>query len=684
MKLALLLGSKGNEIKPKLVSIKDNLDIDVFNSVPAFIDMAIKKGTFYDRILLISNILDEQKITDLHAYWKNYCKDTEIVCLCKKGQDEALANVFITTFTSINVVPMLVFNTNMNTIADAILLQPKVINAQYGIKDYLDSETLEDEVVVQEDEKVSEPVSPEPEQVSTPPQVQQNKKKNGFFSTLFGGKKKQQNPSVNNTVQTSGITVEDFNTNDDSSVSEDFDNFDASDFDEPDETPNFESDLEEKIDSNIEDITENSDANLNSKSSIPEPDLDEAFDSDDFDTAEFSQNVQSDNNNASINNIYDNEYTKFDNYVEKSDEFNNNEDISSSQDICETDDNEVEDDIDFTSIAQPKFTPVKNVKNDFEVEVEEDIDFQSFGRELIEGDEVPDTDEVLNVEEVDDTDLELGNASDAEEKYREESQPTRIVTNTVVKEVIRTAPSGGIGKSSILKKVLDGQINKTIVVTGDRGTGITLTAYNLAKKFAEKVPVLYVDLDTETHGLLNYIDYGLFQSYENVQIHGLKYCTNSRNFDKCTIRFDNNFDIIGSDFSSEITDEEIEQASNIIAENLGKYGLVVVDCPVSKLNCIPELILTANTVLCVEGSKRGFMNMLCVLENSPLSTRYKRTIVNRGTMLVTKCNPKIDIKQLIKYINKIFTPDSVDWLSMDWAKFTGKFSVNLLNNILEG
>ena len=85
MKLALVLGvNSGNSIKDRLKAIRDNLDIDVYDNIPRFIDMALKRGTLYDRILVISTLLQDASLeNNLYNYWSNTSKETEVVLLCR-------------------------------------------------------------------------------------------------------------------------------------------------------------------------------------------------------------------------------------------------------------------------------------------------------------------------------------------------------------------------------------------------------------------------------------------------------------------------------------------------------------------------------------------------------------------------------------------------------------------------
>ena len=65
MKLALVFGlQQGNALKPRLQGIKDNLNIDCFDSVPLFIDTALKRNSIYDRILVLNNSCIGRGATD--------------------------------------------------------------------------------------------------------------------------------------------------------------------------------------------------------------------------------------------------------------------------------------------------------------------------------------------------------------------------------------------------------------------------------------------------------------------------------------------------------------------------------------------------------------------------------------------------------------------------------------------
>lgn len=648
MKIALIVGEqKGNQLKPKLQSVKDNLDIDVFGNIPKFIDISLRRNSIYDRILVLSSMLNNQTLTDLHNYWGSTSKDTNIVVLCRKGIDEDLANNFMRIFLSTNVTAMLIETTTVQIIAQAVLLSTKELTQKYGISDYLDVEV-----------DIDTYAEPEPEESEIKP-VQSTTKskpeKKGFFSGLFSGKSNkekheeamrakmeamnnqnhQEQPQVQNSQQSEPIYSQGNDTEFDntqnqydsqfSDNSEGYDDFDYSNEDEQfntevNENENFSSNFNDTV-NNIEDYNDNANETYNDSSIESE---------DDFDFSE------------------------------------TNDEESSS--LAESN---IEDDFDESSSEMEQES---NIVDDFEPDVPEtDIDF---------GDGTVATTSAYEGTEVeDDIDLSSIDLASAEEAYRQKTEQPKVITNTVVKEVVKNV---GIGGGSVLKSVCAGRLHKVVIVTGDRGTGVTTTALKLAYEFAKHVPVLYFDCDVDNHGLLNYIDYSQFRNYEPIHMQGVKLCRNSKSFNNCLVGYDTNLDLLTTDFSCDVTDEELEQTQGVVAERSNDYGVVIVDCPVSKLHCISDLVLTGVGVVCVESSKRGFMNMLCRFESSPLQLRYKRSIVSKGLMFLTKCGKDVNVKRLVEYIKTVYEPDDVDYMSMSMKVFNGKLNDSLLNEVLEG
>ena len=638
MNLALVLGQNSESIKPKLASVKDNLNIECFVDLQHFIKSAVKRELSFDRVILVSTVVkNESNINDLYKYWYTYNKDMEVVLMCKSGSDDGLAKAFLGRFCSTFVTSMSVTSTTLHTLSEAVMLPIPKLVSMYGISDYLavevEDDSYEEQIVEQKQEQIE----------NVKEQVQKTKGNRTLFGALFG-KKKSKVSVENNQVQDIQTQNE---TSDDN----------QEDYVESQEDDSY-------TDSNTELSEDLQDTN---NSSPTDSEYDEQGYEDDLEYQEEYTDFSEDNdNNLSLNDSddYEDDFTS------------NNEEVEiQSQDVSVVDDSvadsfadDEDDDFDFT---------MQNSSN-FEEDLVDDEDFGDMTYSENSGVSQPSTIVNATDEQVEDLDTDLSLAS-AEEEYRKKTEQPKVIKETVVKEVIKSVKT-----STVLENIYKGVAHKLIIVTGDRGVGNTTTAWSLAMHFAQKVPVLYFDCDVETHGLMNYIDYFEFKNYEPSHMQGVKLCKSSQAFSTCVCKWDTNMDLLTTDFGVEVTDDELTLSQGIVAENLNKYGVVIVDCPVSKLHCIQDLILTGNVVLCVEDTKRGYMNALIGLDSSELPLRYKRSIISKGTLVRTKVNHKNDYKRVMKYINGIVDLEDCNWLEMVTTSFTGKVTPELLTEILEG
>lgn len=673
MKLALILGDKqGNVVKPRLQGIKDNLNIDCFDNVPSFIDMAIKRNAIYDRILVLSTKINTATLKDLNNYWGATSKDTEVVMLCKSGVDEDKAKSFLDTFMTPVACAMLVDSTPVSIIAEGVLRPVVDLNKDYGINDFLDME-VDDDAFVPDEPKVEDSVPATKSQASIQaPQEQQSaqqskkpEKKKGFFSSIFGSRKQaqvQKNVQPQPTQQVvQNEPVQNTNNTDINMNQPVVQN-------EPIQNQNYaDTTVNKPVDNQLENLEQNLNIQNFDNSSYQEyedtqPTIEDDFSDFQNDLADepTSMSEERQSNDTSYDDIPNQEFEE----APKKPELNSITQSSLGSHSFET-----------------EFEEAVPVKNDFEpeqIEIDDDFGSEDLGYEQPQ-EEVHYS--VSSPMEIDEDVSDMGVALD-EEQYRQQTEQPKVIKQVITKEVIRNVNTGN--KLVALNGVYQGRLRKVVIVTGDRGTGVTSTALNIAKTLAKKVDVLYFDCDINNHGLLNYIDYSNFKNYEQVHMNGVKMCKSTQVFGNCVISWEENLYLLTTDFSCDCSTEDLERASEVVAENADEFGVVVVDCPVDKLPYIKDLVLTGLGVICVEGSRRGFMNMLCQFEANTLQTRYKRTLVSHGIMLVTKCNKHLDLKKLVNYIKAIYEPDDVNWLAHEPIAFNGELTDKLLNDILEG
>lgn len=639
MKLALILGKKqGENIKPRLQSIKDNLNIDVFEDVAEFVYNVSKRNTIYDRILVLSTKITPSTLKDLNTCWGMYSKETSVVMLSRSGVDEEKAMQFLNTFKTPVACAMLVSSTTVQIIAESVLRPVIELNNEYGIKDFLHAE-------VEEDEYQPESVVQQPAPVATQPTVQQQavqqpqqkkpakKKHGGFFSSIFGSRGVDDEP-VEKVPQSQPVEqIEQPITQVDPHVQEQFVAAEQelpvtyespSDFMSADEQTPSVVDTPEQFSP----VDEPQQYQTMQPEQAPQiPSVQQSFE----DSPVQNFNVPTVAPNSVVNVSFDETL------------------IEEPQEIDD-------------------FAPEPDIA---------DVDFGATGTMPAPSSALP---QQLSVSAapVEQADENFGdvNIAGAETQYRAQTEAPKVITRTVKEPVL--------GSGSVLKSVYAGRLSKVLIVTGDRGSGVTSTALNIAQTLAKHIHVLYFDCDIDNHGLLNYIDYVNFKNYEKMHMEGVKMCRSSQVFNKCVISWDENLDLLTSDFSCDCTLEELQSSAEIVAERAGDYGVVVVDCPANKLACISDLVLIGQSIICVEGTKRGFMNMLCQLEASSLATRYKRNLESKGTMFITKCTPRLDLKKLLQYVKAVYQPSEVDWLSPKPVPFNGKLNEVLLNEVLGG
>ena len=279
-------------------------------------------------------------------------------------------------------------------------------------------------------------------------------------------------------------------------------------------------------------------------------------------------------------------------------------------------------------------------------------------------------------------DIDVGEL-DSAYKEAEQASNVRVERVEVVKEVIKEMPTGGKSKK-VLNSLFSGKGNRVFIVTGDRGAGATTLAYEMAQEIAKHVAVLYYDGDTVNHGLLNYLDYTRFCEYDSSAQQGARLAKSVNAFKNCAMRYDNNIDILSSNFGVEVSDAEYESVQSVVADISNDYNVVIADIPFSKLPLCSELISISTTIIVAERSKRGMMNLACQFDRCKLPIRAKRRISSMGTIVLTKGDSKVDAKKLKRYVSDIveFDEEDSNWLNMRMVN-RDKMSNKFLQEIIE-
>ena len=185
----------------------------------------------------------------------------------------------------------------------------------------------------------------------------------------------------------------------------------------------------------------------------------------------------------------------------------------------------------------------------------------------------------------------------------------------VIKEVEKPVivGYGSQGGKHDFKKILKGQEQITIVVTGDRRSGVTTTALTLATMFGQKIETLYVDLDTRYRGSLLHLGLQNILDCEEAVQKGLYYLRDARGLERLVYRGTNGFGSLIANFDSEIPDERIKEVAEILAGQQ-TYNAVIIDTPIAKLPLLNNLLLFSDVLLCIDGTAQSVINTMTEMQ----------------------------------------------------------------------
>ena len=624
MKLALVLGSSSQLIAQKLTQTKDNLIIDYFSDIDSLIDNSTQRGYYFDRILFSSNVVKsdiEGILGSLDNYLKSYCPHTNVVMMCRKDAEEDIANYFAGVFNSPLHTALLFSRTTLQITLDSAVEEIGVLKQKYGIVGKVTVSIEEDSYDI-----------PKPVEPVQNVKHSNKKKKGGFFSRFAKDKNKKVEPvQEEQTIEDNNVTPEENNIE-------------------------YESD---------ENYVEEEPAN-----EYNEEQLDNYEEVDSDEEVEEEENLEITYESSSANQSYYDEEEIDDTFEEPTEEVEEVEN-SSDEDLSTEDDTEEE----VEGVDDLSLDDESNATLEDDLSLDEDD--LSLDTNIAQKSNMQ-----VNVSEVED--LDLGDDLDiGEETYRQEAEKPKVVEVEKIVEKTVYVDTGKGKSNSALNAIIKGRTHRIFLVTGDRGSGVTTTAWDLAKAFSRKVDVLYVDMDFITHGLLCHLEYSQLSKYDITQLKGITLCKNRRSFERCIINYDNNLDILTSDYTVDVTDENVYDTQSVVIEMLQEYPVIIFDVPLSKLHLLDEVLLTCTTLINVEQSTRGFMNLIVQLENMDIPLRIKRRMASSGKLILTKCNKNYKVKDITGYVENIVDLEDVNWLGMPILPRTGAIDSKFLSSVVE-
>lgn len=720
MKVALIFGEKSEVVKKKLQSQKDNLYIDCYTAVPQMINVSMQRGLIYDRILMLSDLVNVNVLHDLKQYWEMASKNTSVVLLCRKGVDESVAENFSNIFQTTVACPMLVESTTVNLVLSAVIEPVAALSQRYGLGNIVRTETADGvdiKLPQQTQQPVSQPAQQQVEVQNTQQSVQQKPtekpKKEKKSGGLFGRKKNKEEQVQSQPNQQMQPQFQNGNTNQSQmqpqfqqgnqqrnpmpmngqipvqlaqQTQQQAQNLGS----QPHQMPMngqipVQNNQQMNTGSQYNYLSERADLNFGRAIQQPQANAQGyPVQNPQFQNNEFNNRPQNITQQVNMQDTQHSQSARFDNSKSE----NMNQPVNSMQSNvpnglsqADTQETKVEDSFENSQTVEQTPGSINEQSNASAFEENKSVD-ESVGNEFTPDVEPKSnrysmkgyTQAVASRAETEDVDEDLGDLGVAsiEASYRQENEAPKVIYKEVQKEVI-------VSSSRTIDSILKGNNHVIYLVTGDRGSLVTTVSMKIAELVSKTASVLYVDCDTKRHGILSHIEYDEFCKFEPTKMSGSKHCNSAKLLKSCVCNFASNFDLLTSDYSCDVSDTELKSTLETVSGVFTNYGITVIDCPIEKLHLVPmNILLLCKTVVCVEASRRGYMNTLCELESLDLDMSYKRTFASTGTLLHTKIAPKLDINKLRKYIGSVYEADEVDWMSMRTAMFTGEVDKKLL------
>lgn len=640
-----VIGKKAKSIEALVKATLDDIQVNKYDTIDLFIQDVQGRRPTIDRLILMQDAyidLEDKafSLTSFNDYLQAYYPSTRLITL-SNSEDNVylLANYLISS-----VYAHLYFETVKNTVILAIIQEPiEEVKKKYEIPDLGGAQEVIGEVIDEDTE---------------PNQEESVKKKKGLFG-LFGRKKKSSDKD-NITVAPigQGMGVTDFSPYDSDK--------DYTEYEEENNSEDYEYTEDEEP---YEEYSENY--------------ADDGWESNEEESINFS--IES-----TVFGETSSEYDELGNWATNEEDYSDEEfDEQEKPFDCLSEETSVEDaslDEVISPIEEPAKKEPLNITvepkhlygmEDLEQDIEEDMEIESFKDDEAEYNQkieelgkehriagknivIPKANiskpssysEDLDIEEVD-TDISIfDNLSDIAEKYEEANTKT-IIKETIVEKVIE------VEKHGVSRNYQNGV--RLIIVTGDRKTGVTRTALNLASYYAKEHNTLYVDLDTNTHGSVAYLGLeNIVEKPEHIQ-NGVGSLKNVGMLNNLTIFEESlGFSYLISFYDSKVTDEKLKETQNILAYQK-EYETVIIDCPIDKLYLMEDIIIYSEVLICIESYLTCVINTLEALDT--LKDKKISALMSRHCSFVLTKGKLEELNRLLGYVGDVFDLNNkvVDW-----------------------
>lgn len=227
----------------------------------------------------------------------------------------------------------------------------------------------------------------------------------------------------------------------------------------------------------------------------------------------------------------------------------------------------------------------------------------------------------------------------------------------------------------IVEKIItvdSGKKNKTrerlnVIVTGDRKTGVTRTALNLASVYSSMGKTLFVDLDIKRRGSVVYLGIdNLVEEGEHIQ-NGLNNARSLKVLPNVCYKSDkHDFSCLVSMYGFELDTDTISKVQSLLIAQK-HFEFVVIDCPLEYLPLLDNIIHSSALLVCCENTQLSIINTVISLDEAFEGSKLSTLLVTKGYFLVTRGSKGGNFVVSLKNVSDMFNLDEreINWCNMN-------------------
>lgn len=233
-------------------------------------------------------------------------------------------------------------------------------------------------------------------------------------------------------------------------------------------------------------------------------------------------------------------------------------------------------------------------------------------------------------EDVNSFDIIGEDVDEYENEYRDANAITKVVEKPVIVEkpvevirevvTIREVPAPPVVVPPVApvgNAVRRRNGAKVIIVTGDRKSGVTRVAVNLANRYAKQAKTLFVDMDIRRKGALMYLGLDDILSENEAVQNSLIRVTSAQALTTLSYKYlRGGFDCLLTAHGEELEESNIERTQMVLT-NQREYDYIVVDCPMEQLHRLENLLLFSEILITTGSTLMSVYSMvteLCGIE----------------------------------------------------------------------